>query len=176
MRINVAQQLKGHVGESRIYSVNETSSEGLPVEGEAKLVLTNRSILVTGRFETTIKSTCSRCLEEFEQTFQFGLEEEYFPKGSISIEGHDEDDEDPDGFTISSDHILDLEEAFRQTILLNVPRKPVCDSECAGLCQRCGCNLNVTDCDCASRNSDQRWAPLERLLTHQGIEKLREVG
>ncbi len=176
MKINVAQQLKGHIGESRSYTVGETSRDGFPIEGEAKLVLTNRSILATGQFKTTVKCTCSRCLEEFDYCFYFRVEEEFFPAGNMLIEGHAPEDEAREGFFIGEDHILDLSEAFRQNVLLNIPQNPVCRPDCAGLCQRCGCNLNVSSCDCFKERIDLRLAPLKELLTHQMVENRREVG
>ncbi len=176
MIINVAQQLKGHIGESRSYAVGETSEDGFPIEGEAKLVLTNRSILVTGQFKTTVKCICSRCLEEFDYSFDFKAEEEFFITGSVSIEGHAQQDENSEDFFVGEDHILDLSEAFRQSVLLNIPQKPVCRPDCAGLCQRCGCNLNVSSCDCFKERINLRLAPLKGLLTHQLVENGREDG
>ncbi|MFO8101989.1 MAG: DUF177 domain-containing protein [Dehalococcoidia bacterium] len=170
MKINVAQQLKGHIGESRSYPVDEASDDGFPIEGEARFVLTNRSILVTGQFGTTVKCTCSRCLEEFEYSFDFRVEEEFFPAGDILIEGHAPADESAEGFAIGEDHVLDLSEAFRQNILLNLPQKPVCRPDCAGLCQRCGCNLNESSCDCYKERIDPRLAPLKELLTYQMLD------
>ncbi len=163
MKINVAQQLKGCIGESRSYTVNVKSSEGFPVKGEARLVLTNRSILVTGQFRTTVKDTCSRCLEEFEYSFDFSIEEEFFPAGNILTEDRVPID-DVEGFIIGEDHILDLGEAFRQNTLLNLPRKPLCRPDCAGLCQECGCDLNLNPCHCSEKQFDPRWAPLKEVL------------
>ncbi len=165
MKINVAQQLKGHIGESRSYTIDETSSEGIPIKGEATLILTNRSILVTGQLETTMKSTCSRCLEDFDLTFNFRIEDEFFPTGNILIEGHVRVDEESEGFVISENHILDLSEAVRQNTTLNLPAKQVCQPACAGLCQQCGCNLNLNRCDCTVKQVDSRWTPLENMFT-----------
>ena len=164
MRINVAQQLKSHIGESRSYIVDETSEEGFPIRGEARLVLTNRSILVTGRFETTVNSTCSRCLEEFGCSLGFEIEEEFFPAGNVLNEGPVPADEEAEGFIIGEDHILDLEEVFRQSILLSFPKKPICQLDCAGLCQECGCNLNSDSCHCSEKQVDPCWTSLKEML------------
>ncbi len=168
MKINVAQQLKCHIGESRSYIVDETSSNGFSITGEATLVLTNRSILVTGRFQTVITNTCSRCLEEVEQVLVFDLEEEYFPVPDILPGDRRHEDEEAEGFRIGEDNVLDLDEAFRQNILLSSPRKPVCRPDCAGLCQKCGCNLNYSLCDCVSVQADARWSPLRKLSLGNG--------
>lgn len=177
MKINVAQQLKGRIGESRAYLVNETSSDGYPIEGEARLVLTNRSILVTGQFSTLVRCTCSRCLEEFDYGLVFALEEEFFPSGNILIQGREREEEDRDeGFYIGEDHMLDLSEAFRQNILVNLPRKPICYQQCAGICAECGRNLNRSYCQCHVERTDSRWGPLGKILVQQLVKNGKEVG
>ena len=167
MKVNVAQQLKSPLGDIRYYSIDETTGEGLPIQGEAKLVRTNRSILVTGRFRTVIKSTCSRCLEEFECPLEFEIEEEYFPTRDIISGLPTPLAEDVDGFIIGEDHVLDLSEAVRQNILLNLPTKPVCQPKCAGLCHKCGYNLNYGPCHCPEEQFDLRWSPLRTLISDE---------
>lgn len=167
MKINVAQQLKGPLGDTRYYTFDETVMDDFPIRGEVKLVRTNRSILVTGRFWATIKSTCSRCLEEFGHLLEFEIEEEYFPKGDM-LGGHPLSvANEIEGFIIGEDHVLDLSEAVRQSILLNLPTKPICQPNCAGLCSKCGCNLNYGPCRCLEEQADSRWFPLRRLLSNE---------
>lgn len=165
MQINVAQQLKSPLGDVRYHSIDEITREGFPIRGEAKLVRTNRSILVTGQFRTVAMCTCSRCLEEFEYPLEFQMEEEYFPAGAIPDGPAGSVANGMDGFTIGSDYILDLNEAVRQNILLSLPSKPLCQVECAGLCQRCGYNLNYGPCNCVGEQGDPRWTPLRVLLS-----------
>ncbi|MBM3131650.1 MAG: DUF177 domain-containing protein [Chloroflexi bacterium] len=173
MRVNVAQLLKGTVGDTRRYDIDETIEEGLPVVGEAKLVLTNRSILVTGAFKTIIHSTCSRCLKEFENPLEFTIEEEFFPTGDIlNVPAPPvEPEEKADGFVIGEDHVLDLSEALRQNLLLSIPTKPVCQPRCAGLCPYCGHDLNKGPCGCAEEQLDPRWSPLRQLLSDQTVKR-----
>ncbi|MFQ5473413.1 MAG: DUF177 domain-containing protein [Dehalococcoidia bacterium] len=57
---------------------------------------------------------------------------------------------------------LDLSEGLRQYILTSGPSKPLCRSDCAGLCPECGADLNVTSCSCA-KPADSRWAALSSL-------------
>ena len=64
MQINVSQLLKASIGSTRNYKVSEivdiSGSECL-VQGEVRLIRTNRSILVNGTLHTEIEITCSRC-------------------------------------------------------------------------------------------------------------------
>ena len=167
MQINVAQQLKNPLGDIRCYSIDETSRDGFDVRGEAKLVRTNRSILVTGQFRTVVKCACSRCLESFDCPLAFEMEEEYFPVSHVPNEPAGSVVDDIDGFTIGVDHTLDLNEAMRQNILIRLPAKPLCQEECGGLCPRCGYNLNYGPCHCVGEQGDPRWTPLRALISDE---------
>jgi uncharacterized protein len=165
IQVNVSQQLKSPLGDTRYYSIDETTREGFHIRGEVKLVRTNRSILVAGQLSTLVGCICSRCLEEFECPLEFEMEEEYFPVGGIPGGLAVPVSDDVDGFSIGGDHILDLNEAVRQNILIGLPSKPLCKVECAGLCQRCGYNLNYGPCHCVGEQVDPRWTPLRALLS-----------
>lgn len=164
MRINVAQQLKGPVGEVRHYRVQEITREGFPLQGELELIRTDRGILVTGKLEAWVKANCSRCLEEFELSLHLTLEEEYFPAKDLLAIFDSLSPEEREGFVIGEDNVLDLEEAIRQHILLNFPIKPICRPDCAGLCPQCGQNLNQGSCGCSREFTDARLSPLKSLL------------
>jgi uncharacterized protein len=107
-------------------------------------------------------------LEEFEYPLEFEMEAEYFPAGDIPCGLAGAVSDDVDGFTIGDDHILDLNEAVRQSILISLPSKFLCQVECAGLCQRCGHNLNYGPCHCGGEREDHpRWTPLRALLSNE---------
>ena len=164
MRINVAQQLKGLVGEVRRYRVDEITSDGFPLRGDLKLVRTDRGILVTGKLQTSVKAVCSRCLEEFELSLSFELEEEYFPAKDFPMTLGPLSLGEREGFAIDENNILDLDEAVRQHVLLNLPAKPLCRPDCAGLCPNCGQNLNYGPCGCDLESTNMALAPLKALL------------
>jgi uncharacterized protein len=51
-----------------------------------------------------------------------------------------------------------------QELLLEVPMKPLCREDCAGLCPRCGALLGSDHCTCTAESAgDSRWAALARL-------------
>lgn len=176
MKINVAQQLKNSIGDVRHCSVDDTSDEGFPIQGDAKLVLTNRSILVTGRFRIVSNHICIRCLVEFEHSTEFEIEEEFFFTRdiltglSVPLANY------ADGFIIGEDHVLDLSEAIRQNFLLNLPANPVCHSECSGLCHKCGHNLNDGPCHCSEGQIDPRWYPIKNLFSEEIAKTVSEVN
>ena len=145
MRFNVAQLLKEGVGSRRSYALDETV-EALPetgttrVRGEITVTCIDKGIWVSGPVETNASSMCVRCLNLVEEG----------------------------AFTLDSHHTLDLTEAIRQYAIINLPMKPLCRQNCAGLCSTCGADLNNHQCDC-SRSTDSRWSPLLDLLTAKGM-------
>jgi len=97
-----------------------------------------------------LKLICSRCIEEFLYSAEIKTEElcEY-------------NEEDPcDNYFINED-IFNLKEFLRQRIILSLPAKPLCISECKGLCPDCGTNLNREQCQCNMFQPDDRWLKLK---------------
>ena len=167
MQINVSQQLKGTIGSVREYEVNEVidiDGCNYTVEGMVKLMRTDHGILVKGTLNTESELTCSRCITLFDCPLTLDIEEEYLPITDIISGTPLPVPDDPGSFTIDERNILDLTEAIRQYTLLAIPMKPLCDKECAGLCQSCGHNLNQGRCQCAGQVIDPRWSELTKLL------------
>jgi len=166
MRINVSQQLKTSIGSIREYEVSEivnVAGGRSMVQGEVKLIRTDRSILVKGTLHTEVAVTCSRCLSLFGCPLTLNIEEEYFPITDVvsgaSLPLHEE----PGCFTIDEHHVIDLTEGIRQYALLAIPMKPLCRGDCAGLCPSCGHNLNQGPCDCSPQETEPRWPELSKL-------------
>jgi uncharacterized protein len=169
-QFNVAQLLKSAVGETRHYEVEATVSSledevrlTRPVIGEVRFIRTQQGILTQGRFKTVAELTCVRCLDPFVEAIEFEVEEEFVPTVDVSTgKWLKLEDTDP-ALLINEHHLLDLEEVFRQAILLAVPMHALCRSGCAGLCPHCGKNLNEGPCDCVQDEVDPRWEKLREL-------------
>jgi len=176
MRINVSQLLKEPIGSLRNYKVGEPvdvagDGTGHLVQGEVRLMRTDRSILVEGTVHTEVEVACSRCLSPFSCALTFHIEEEYFPTVDVVSGASLTVPDEPGCFTIDEQHILDLSEAVRQCALIAIPMKPLCREDCAGLCSRCGRNFNQERCDCPSQPVDPRWLELTKVVNEQkGIE------
>ncbi|MBM4444497.1 MAG: DUF177 domain-containing protein [Chloroflexi bacterium] len=153
MQINVAQLLKEPTGASRTVDVDGAlaldQGDLSPVQGRAELLRVSKGILVRGEFTTACHLVCSRCLKPFPQTLQFRTEEEFSPSIDVASGEDLPAPEDASGFRIDDHHVLDLTELVRQHSLLAAPMKPLCRPDCAGLCPRCGANLNQQPCCCS---------------------------
>jgi uncharacterized protein len=174
LRFNVAGLLKEGAGAARdvefsvapedLGDVLEDARPLEPLRGRARLMRTPRSIFVRGSVSTRLGAECSRCLEDTVAPIAFDVEAEYFPEIDVST-GHPLPAPDDDlAFTIDASHELDLGEAIRQHVLLEMPMQTVCSEGCKGLCPRCGANLNAGPCDCPAEEVDDRLAPLRALL------------
>ena len=170
MQINVSQLLKESIGAKRNYQVadivDSAGSDGM-VEGEVRLLRTDRGILARGALNTEVEVTCSRCLSLFRCPIALNIEEEYFPTTDVVSGAPLSLPEEPCSFTIDEHHILDLSEAIRQYALLAIPMKPLCREDCAGLCPHCGHNLNLGSCHCSSQATDPRWFQLTKLVNER---------
>jgi len=135
------------------------------VDGEVRLMRTDQGILVKGTLHAEVELSCSRCLNLFDCPLTLRIEEEYFPTTDVVTGVSLPPPDEPDCFTIDEHNLLDLTEAVRQYALIAIPMKPLCREDCAGLCTRCGCNLNQGPCNCPPEPADPRWAELSKLVS-----------
>ena len=159
-RINVAQLIKEPIGSSRSYHIEgKVGTDDInSVSSDVILIHTNRGILVRGKITASVKVICSRCLKPIDCVVKYDFEEEALPDAP-ALEGLSSAGQ-YDNLIIDEDHTLDLSEAIRQYVLLTVPAKPLCRSDCAGICPTCGHDLNQAPCQCPSSVKDQRWSKL----------------
>jgi uncharacterized protein len=168
MQYNVAQLLKEPIGSSRVYSLDETFSdrEGLVdrVAGRVHLMRTHQGILATADLDIVALLTCGRCLAEHPRNLWLSIEEEFYPVVDINTGRRVSAPPGSEGCRIDQAHTLELSEVLRQYIITNSPMKPLCRSDCAGLCQSCGADLNRQQCRCSLAGRDPRWGQLAGLL------------
>ena len=179
LRINVAGLLKETAGAAREYdlevrprdyaSLLEDARPAAPLRGTVRLMRTPQSIFARGRMQGRLAVECSRCLEQAEVPIQFVVEDEFFPQIDINTGQGLPKPEDDLAFTIDANHELDLSEAVRQHILLELPMQSICSETCKGLCPECGANLNEEGaCRCEPEVADERLTPLRALLERGG--------
>jgi uncharacterized protein len=182
VEFNVAQLLKSVVGTSREYDVDEpldTIDEfeaASPVQGQVRLLRTNRGVFVDARLGASVKLVCGRCLGEAIEPVQIRVREEFLPTIDIDTGLPTSEETDEETGLIDEHHILSLDDAFRQYALLELPIRPLCRPDCAGLCPRCGKNLNEGPCDCPPEPVEESLEPLAVLLRDLEVEDARHDG
>ncbi|MCD6358759.1 MAG: DUF177 domain-containing protein [Dehalococcoidia bacterium] len=152
MQINVAQMLKQGIGSSYSYRIKPplTGEEAEhSVSGEVELIRTDKGVLVRGTLYTQRSLVCSRCLRIFDYPIIINIDDEYLPLTDEQQGIPLYITEDSEGFTIDQFNVLDLTKAVSQYTLFNTPINPLCHPDCAGLCPKCGADLNQSRCSCA---------------------------
>lgn len=150
------------------FQFEETSSHldlptelGSEIPIKVNVVVTKRgtNLILKGEVSCSLNLECSRCLKPFR--YELGA-----PLNAHFILGEDisESSVGDEIIRIShADQSVNLIEIVREGILLAIPYKPLCHSNCKGLCPVCGRNLNKEECDCITASPDPRWAVLKDL-------------
>ena len=118
---------------------------------------------VEGTIRAEIEMECTRCLQSIDKKFEaefkaaFVTAENYTQAKEAELSA-----EDLDVAVFEGDRI-DLTELVREQLLLNLPEQVFCQEDCQGLCQKCGANRNLINCNCVEKEVDPRWAALGKL-------------
>jgi len=175
VQFNVSTLLQEPVGSTRLAEVEDepvavpAAGYASTVSGRARLMRTQRGVLVHADLTTHPALECARCLTSFQGEIRLLIDEEFVPlRDPVTGEAIEAD---PDEFRIDGRNHLDLSEAVRQYEQAALPIQPVCREDCAGLCPVCGQNLNERRCDCEQPEPEGAWAGLaalaERLRTEE---------
>lgn len=144
------------------FGISEVRQAG-PLEVTAQAELIEGQIRINGRLETKIAMVCARCLEPVIEEVHRDFDLFYQPlrKGIKPEEERLKDDDTEIGFFQGEG--LFLADVLKEQVLLSLPMKVICQSDCRGLCPSCGANLNHEACKCETHALDPRLAPLARL-------------
>lgn len=133
------------------------------VSVEGTLEKNAATIVLKGRLSGIAEVDCDRCLEARERPFEVPLDLEFVPEQAFGAEANLEIRGDDLKVDALAENELDLSRIVREQILLDIPQQFFCTEDCQGLCQKCGTNLNVENCDCTDEEIDPRWAALKNL-------------
>ncbi len=97
---------------------------------KAQIYRITNALTVKLNIEALIGADCSRCLENFE--WEFNKDVQF----SFPLE--------------TSTTSIDLDPSIREEVILDYPIKPLCKTDCKGLCVKCGKNKNEGGCNCGS--------------------------
>ena len=112
-----------------------------PVTFSGTYMLADETALVRGTARATVQSRCARCLAPALTEVVAEVEEAFVrDKGEERKPGDDQ--------YLYSGHVLELDEAVRTALLLELPSRVLCKEDCRGLCPQCGQDLNVNTCSC----------------------------
>jgi uncharacterized protein len=104
------------------------------------------------RFAAGLTGPCMRCLEPAEPSVAVDAREVDQPGGGEELRSPYVEGEE-----------LDLAAWARDAYALALPAQVVCREDCAGLCPKCGANLNEDPDHAHEAEPDPRWAKLREL-------------
>ena len=132
---------------------------------EVTLERVKEKILCDGTCEVEVAFDCSRCLEDgfkfISARTQLILLEKKEVEPDLPEEEEELTEEEINTFFISK--IIDLNELLGDLFLSELPPWPICDSDCKGLCDQCGTNLNQGSCGCRSHKKPSPFDVLKNI-------------
>ncbi len=112
-------------------------------QGMVRLNRTPQGILVEGEFSGKTGVMCVRCLTDFMQPLSVKFDELWaFSFRTVSEAG----------LIIPEDANIDFGPIVREYLLIELPINPICRSDCKGLCEICGEDLNQVVCEHVSHS------------------------
>jgi DUF177 domain-containing protein len=126
---------------------------GSPIELDLRLESALEGVLVTGVASVAISGECVRCLGPVVDALEIDVQELFVYPGSEAAE---------DEASRMEGDLIDLEPLLRDSVVVELPFQPLCRPDCAGLCPRCGTNLNDHPEHTHEVALDPRWAALRR--------------
>ncbi len=111
-------------------------------------------VLVSGQVQAAGMAVCSRCLADFDFTWDVEI--------SCMVLRDPESEEGRDDSMVLHQRSgeVDLDEVCRESAVLGYPLTVVCGEGCKGICAGCGRNLNQEECVCEADTHDPRWDAL----------------
>ncbi len=131
-----------------------------PMKVKGEITNTAGYMRMTLNMTVDYQAKCARCLDDVSGCFSLNLEKTVAPKKLLE----DIDESKIDDYVIIEDGFIDMDEPLREQIEMEFPLRFLCKEDCAGLCSRCGKNLNRERCDCNKKEIDPRLAPLAKIL------------
>ena len=122
------------------------------IRTRARLERMNENVTISGATDTTMGMECGRCSQIFSFPLHLKFNAVFSPiQDHIKLKNQDQEFGSEElGLYHYNGQTIDVGEFVREQILLALPMVPLCRSDCRGLCQPCGRNLNLGQCHCPS--------------------------
>jgi uncharacterized protein len=144
------------------YNSSITQSSSLQAEGKAELLSSALGeVRIRGKLSVRVDTGCDRCLENATVAIDNAFDLVYLPATEAQAGGEDEVAEAALEVGFYEGEGIELNDVFREVVLLALPMQVFCHDACKGICPVCGQNRNSKDCDCALESTDDRWSKLK---------------
>lgn len=151
--------------------VEEVEQDGpLAASGRAEVIHEHRGpkeivsdIRLKGQFAGSFRVPCARCVEPVEVPLSGEFDLIFRPLGADAGAAERAITAPETEIGYYQKDSLALEDVLREQVLLSLPVRTLCKTDCKGLCPRCGVNRNTQACSCEVGPSDPRWSALSGL-------------
>lgn len=136
-----------------------------PVEFEGIVRNADKDVMVLqGTVRTSVASRCARCLKDVVSQIEATLDVTY--RSQYFRDAHPGEDADPEEEYTFDGYSIELDRAIRDSLILSLPFRTLCEADCKGICEWCGTNLNEKDCQCKEShgNGSSLFEELRKLL------------
>lgn len=123
-----------------------------PLTGTLRLTRTKTRLSVKGHFAAEVEIPCDRCLNVAAAALKGEVDEKLdliSPGGQAARP----EDEDLDGGLEVQNGQVNLAGLLAELFWLAWPFRFICRPDCAGLCPRCGADLNQGPCPCSEKQT-----------------------
>lgn len=120
------------------------------IRGTLSASWAGKIIEVTGSLQTTVTSSCGRCLKPVTSHLEIELLLCYsdLSDEDVAVAEELEIQREELGLISFSGTEIDLRPDIEQEIIMALPQQLLCAEDCRGLCPSCGIDLNQTQCRC----------------------------
>ncbi len=166
MRITLAELELHRVTASERYAPGALDYHGAEfrqtalLQLDATAELLGAEIRIRGQLATCLEASCDRCLGAVQIPVQSDFDLFYRPMKTIAVEEEIEIPTDELEIGFYSGDGIELADVATEQVILSVPMKVVCKTDCKGLCPVCRVNLNLVRCDCAPPQQESPFASL----------------
>lgn len=127
-------------------------SEPIRVEGDIKDM--GGYILLQAKCTARYNTKCARCLKPLTGECEISFERPVATKLAT-------EDTEEEYLLVGENSSINIDEPVSEELLLSLPFRSLCSDDCKGLCPKCGCDKNTTECSCVTKEIDPRWAALK---------------
>lgn len=129
------------------------------IDVDVSLESVSEGVYLHGTAGATVRGECVRCLDPLEREVTLDLQELFSLPGTVP-----EDLDPEDVVYLTDDDAVDVTGLLRDGFALDVEDRPLCRSDCPGLCPQCGARLE-DDPDHHHDVIDTRWAALQGMFS-----------
>ena len=155
MRITLEELELHPVAVSKTYSPEALDYHGVefrqtgPLKVAAVAELRGAEIHVRGHLGTSLEASCDRCLGSVGIPVEHDFDLFYRPVSTIARAEEVELPQDELEVGFFSGDGIEFDDVVTEQVILSVPMKVICKTDCQGLCPVCGTNLNFKKCGCS---------------------------